>query len=311
MNHAEPSSRAPGFTASFEWPTWLLILSVYGSWLLFMQYYHALGAVVAMPLLAVVCALHGSLCHELIHGHPTRSARINALIGSVPLTLFLPYPIYRDTHLAHHHDENITIPGRDPESYYCSARDYERKSKAGRIFAWINMTIAGRLLFNPALEVAALAKHAANAIKTGDAEALRIWGVHLLSVALLMLAITRYFEVPWWHYLAIAYFANSLTRIRSFYEHRARNEVSERTVLMEPCLFFRLLFLNLNYHLAHHEHPAIPWYRLQDYYRDHRQELIDRSGNFHYDGYRRWLIGFLFKPVDSPVHPFYETGAAK
>ncbi len=308
LNHDTTSADKYGTAASIEWPTWVLIILVYGSWFVLLQLYHSIGPVITAPLLIVVCALHGSMCHELIHGHPTRITMINSLLGSVPLTLFLPYPIYRESHLNHHQDENITLPGKDPESYYCSAIEYQRKSKLNKVFMWINMTVVGRLLFNPAVEVFRLGKLALNALTTGDIAALRVWGIHLVSVALLMLLIVQYFQVPWWHYLLIAYFASSLTRVRSFYEHRARTTVSERTVLMEPCLFFRILFLNLNFHLAHHENPSIPWYRLDDYYHDHRIDLISRSGNFYYRGYRYWLLRYLFRPVDSPIHPFYESG---
>ncbi len=303
-NNHHGSYRHP---ALFEWPTWLLILSVYSSWFLLMQYYHVLGAVFAVPALILICALHGSMCHELIHGHPTRLQALNNLLGSVPLTLFLPYPIYRESHLIHHHDENITIPAKDPESYYCSAYEYQNKTSLGKGFAWINMTVAGRLLFSPTVEILGLGKLAFKALKSVDTDALKVWEIHLVSVALLLLVIVQYFQVPWWHYLLIAYFANSLTRIRSFYEHRARIVVSERTVLMEPCLFFRIMFLNLNFHLAHHEHPAIPWYQLGHFYHAHRSELVARSGNFFYSGYRHWLLGYLFRPVDSPIHPFDQT----
>jgi fatty acid desaturase len=241
-----------------------------------MQYYHAIGPIIALPLLIVICALHGSMCHELIHSHPTRITWINTLLGSVPLTLFLPYPIYRESHLEHHHDESITLPGKDPESYYCSATAYQNKSGLAKAFAWVNMTIAGRLLFNPSVEFSGWVNR------------------HLKHSN----------RATWWQYLLVAYFANWLTRIRSFYEHRARTAVSERTVLMEPRLFFRLLFLNLNFHLAHHENPSIPWYQLGDYYRAHRSDLITRSGDFFYSGYRHWLLGHLFRPVDSPIHPF-------
>jgi len=293
--------------ALIEWPTWLLILSVYGSWFLLFQYYHLIGPIFAIPLLVLVCALHGSMCHELIHGHPTRISSLNALLGSAPLTLFLPYPIYRESHLQHHHDENITLPGKDPESYYCSASEYRLKTRLGKIFAWINMTIVGRLLFNPMIEIHGLGKQAIKAVKMTDINSLKVWAIHLVSVGLLMLLITQYFNIPWWHYLLIAYFANSLTRIRSFYEHRARTTISERTVLMEPTLFFRILFLNLNYHLAHHENPSIPWYQLGRYYQAHRSDLISRSGDFYYDGYRHWLLGHLFRPIDSPIHPFDQS----
>jgi len=291
-------------SSTIEWPTWLLIVFVYSSWLLLLQFYHNLGAIVAIPLLVIISALHGSMCHEIIHGHPTRIAWFNAMLGRIPLTLFLPYPIYRESHLQHHRDADITIPGRDPESYYCSASEYQKKWQLGKAFAWINMTVAGRLLFNPAVEILRLAKMAITAVISFDIKAIKVWLVHLLLVSLVLLLVTRYFQVLWWQYLLVAYFANSLTRIRSFYEHRARTTVSERTVIMEGGWFFRLLFLNLNYHLAHHEHPSIPWYRLGDYYQAHRQDLIDRSGDFYYRGYRFWLLGHLFRPVDSPVHPF-------
>ena len=291
-------------SSPIEWPTWLLIVFVYNSWLLLLQFYHDLGAILAIPLLTFICALHGSMCHEIIHGHPTRMAWFNALLGRIPLTLFLPYPIYCESHLQHHHDEDITIPGRDPESYYCSANEYQNKSKPGKVFAWVNMTVAGRLLLNPAVEIFRLTKMVSTAVITFDIRAIWVWLVHLALVGVILLLVTQYFQVPWWQYLLVAYFANSLTRIRSFYEHRARTTVSERTVIMESGWFFRLLFLNLNYHLAHHDHPAIPWYRSADYYQAHRLELINRSGDFYYRGYRFWLLGHLFRPVDSPVHPF-------
>ncbi|MET5115750.1 fatty acid desaturase, partial [Burkholderia pseudomallei] len=59
-----------------------------------------------------------SLQHELLHGHPTRSARVNKLLGYPPLAVWYPYTLYRDTHLEHHRDEDQTAPGIDPESNY-------------------------------------------------------------------------------------------------------------------------------------------------------------------------------------------------
>jgi len=162
------------YLSSIEWPTWLLIIFVYASWFLLLQYYHLIGPIFAVPLLIVTCALYGSMCHELIHGHPTRITTLNTLLASIPLTLFLPFPIYRESHLQHHHDENITLPGKDPESYYVSASEYQLKSRPGKMFAWINMTIAGRLLFNPLIEILGLAKLAFEAIKSVDSNALKI-----------------------------------------------------------------------------------------------------------------------------------------
>ena len=48
---------------------------------------------------AWIIAWQLNLQHETIHGHPTRSRRVNEAIGSWPLSLWLPYSIYRSTHL--------------------------------------------------------------------------------------------------------------------------------------------------------------------------------------------------------------------
>ncbi len=71
-----------------------------------------------VPLAAWLIAWQGSLQHEVMHGHPTRNRRINDAIGWPPLSLWLPYPIYRVSHLRHHRDEYLTDPIEDPESTY-------------------------------------------------------------------------------------------------------------------------------------------------------------------------------------------------
>ena len=71
---------------------------------------------------AWITAWQLNLQHETIHGHPTRNRAVNQAIGCWPLSLWLPYSIYRSTHLAHHRDENLTDPLEDPESYYWSER---------------------------------------------------------------------------------------------------------------------------------------------------------------------------------------------
>jgi len=80
-----------------EWTTFALILLCYGAWL---------AAVFAFPLwlgipaMALIAALHSSLTHEALHGHPFRSRRLNEAMMALPLTLFIPYQRFRDLHLA-------------------------------------------------------------------------------------------------------------------------------------------------------------------------------------------------------------------
>ena len=46
--------------------------------------------VVLAPLGAYLVALHGSLQHEALHGHPTRSAVVNELLVFLPVSLWFP-----------------------------------------------------------------------------------------------------------------------------------------------------------------------------------------------------------------------------
>mgnify|MGYP000361042673 CR=1 FL=1 len=70
-----------------------------------------------------------SLQHELIHGHPTRLAWFNQLLGTLPLAVWYPYGVYRDSHLAHHRNHLLTHPEDDPESYYVTAESWQKIQK--------------------------------------------------------------------------------------------------------------------------------------------------------------------------------------
>ena len=84
------------------------------------------GPVACAPLLILLTARYMSLQHELIHGHPTRWPRVNQLFGLLPLAVWYPYGLYRDSHLRHHRNDHLTDPHEDPESYYFSAAQWRR-----------------------------------------------------------------------------------------------------------------------------------------------------------------------------------------
>ena len=96
---------------AIEWPTVLLCLVIYSGWFGLTLFYRH----IPWPLLALAggwcIAWHMSLQHELLHGHPTRSRRLNDALGFAPLTLWLPYQIYRLSHLRHHRDEHFHLLG--------------------------------------------------------------------------------------------------------------------------------------------------------------------------------------------------------
>jgi fatty acid desaturase len=80
------------------------------------------------PCLAVLLTFHSSLQHEILHGHPTRSAAVNRLFGILPLSLDSVRPL-RALHLTHH----VTPPDRsiDPESITSPEVAKRSASRAG------------------------------------------------------------------------------------------------------------------------------------------------------------------------------------
>ncbi len=126
-----------------ELPTWLLIVTVYGGWFACVAGWRTLGLFPATLLLIWFTAWYMSLQHELIHGHPTRLAWFNQLLGTLPLAVWYPYGVYRDSHLAHHRNHLLTHPEDDPESYYVTAESWQRFSAWQRRLIHLRNTFWG------------------------------------------------------------------------------------------------------------------------------------------------------------------------
>lgn len=289
---------------AFEWPNGLLILAVYGSWLALILQYRELPPWLANPALVVVVAWFMSLQHELLHGHPTRHAGLNRLFGLLPLSAWYPYDIYRDSHIAHHRDEWLTTPGVDPESNYVDAATWQALGPLQRFLRTSQRTVLGRFLLGPGLTIPAVWAD----IFTGPAQrgwsAVRTWAEHLALLALLLWWVQAQSGISPLHYLfGIAYPALGLAMLRSFYEHRPAREVGHRIVVNEAGWFWRLLYLNNNYHAVHHAVPGLAWYRIPALWRAQRAQFLAGNGSFHFEGYGGLIRRHALRPVDSAVHP--------
>lgn len=290
--------------ARSEWPTWLLIVAIYGAWLALILLSPSLGLLVSAPLLALVGAWQLSLQHELIHGHPTRSTHLNHLLGMPPLSLWYPVGVYRTSHLLHHRDELLTLPGVDPESNYVSQADWERAGHWMRFVRVARKTALGRFLFGPGLAIAQTWRDALAQVARGQGHALRDWLPHWLLVAALLWFVDRFSAFSAWQYaLLVAYPALSLAMVRSHYEHRAALQPQHRIVINEAGWFMRLLFLNNNYHLVHHDLPRLPWYLIPRVYRAHRAAYLERCAGFVQPGYATQALRYAWTPTDAAVHP--------
>lgn len=286
-----------------EWPTWALIVAIYGGWFASVFYWQALGRIPATLLLILFTCWYMSLQHELIHGHPTRFPRLNQLFGTLPLAVWYPYGVYRDSHLAHHRHETLTVPVDDPESYYLTPQRWQRLPGWHRALIHIRNTFFGRLLLGPLLDIAAVLAGALNAFRRGEARAICMWLLHGILLAGLFALMAQRGLSPLWFVLAVSYPALALTKVRSFLEHRAADDPLARSAINETAWFWRLLFLNLNYHSIHHDLPGVPWYGLRTLWLRDRARYQQRNHGFVVKGYGQWVRQFWKKPVEVTAHP--------
>lgn len=238
-----------------EWPTWVAIFIVYMLWWIVLDN-HAIIPFASLFLILIL-TFHGSVQHELIHGHPTNNQKINDLLASPPIGLWCPYLIYKYSHLTHHNNANLTIPDSDPESYYVSEERWDGLSKWSQKLAIFNMTLFGRLILGPLWYFVFLRRHMFKSLRRSTLSDAFIWISHELLSLTMLLFIWFFFEFNILIYIGCAYFAQSLTLIRSFYEHRVANNPNHRSVIMKASLPMRMLFLNNSYHLVHHENPRM------------------------------------------------------
>ena len=285
-----------------EWPTIGLAVICYGLWLalsaLAGQAAGTFWLLLILPVLAAVTTLHSSLCHEALHGHPTRRAWLNEAMVFCAVGIFIPYRRFRALHLRHHANENLTDPYDDPESFYLAWRDWDRLPRAVRLILRFNNTLIGRLIFGPALSLFAFYCDDLKRMKSGKRGVLTAWPVHGLGLVP-VIAWLSFVGFPIWLYAAaVAYPAYSLLMLRTFAEHQAHDDPEQRTVIVEASPFFGFLFLNNNLHSAHHDNPAAAWYRLPEIA---RQEHGSRKYRFR--GYGEIARNFAFRAKEPVPHP--------
>ncbi|CAN7710245.1 fatty acid desaturase [Rhizobium sp. LjRoot258] len=299
-----PSQSTLFAIARIEWQTVALAIVIYGGFFAATWFWQSLPAVVVIATGSWLIAWHGSLQHEVIHGHPTRNQRINDAIGWPPLSLWLPYTIYREGHLTHHRDEHLTDPIEDPESSYFTQAAWEKMGGVGRRLAAWNTTLLGRLTLGPLVMIVSFLVQEAALVLNDDRQRAALWARHAIGVAAVLVWVIGICEVPLWLYLfGFVYGGAALSRLRSYAEHRYANHHDERTAIVENTPLFGLLFLYNNLHVLHHKRPEVPWYRIPLLYRRHRNALIDTNGGLVYDGYLDIARRFLLKPHDDPRHP--------
>jgi len=298
---AEPRPERAGPTGP-EWPTLALIGATYALWALATAWLAALSLPLAVVLAALAIALHSSLSHEALHGHPTASAALNEALVFPALGLFTPYERFRDLHLAHHRDSRLTDPHDDPESNYLDPALWARLARPLRALLRANNTLLGRMTLGPAIGLWSFLRDERRALRAGDRAVRRAWWRHLAGL-LPVLAWVAWSPMPLWAYLIAAYGGASILKIRTFLEHRAHERASGRTVVIEDRGPLALIFLNNNLHVVHHMHPDVPWYALPRLYRENRARYLACNDGYLYRSYGEVFARHFLRAKDPVAHP--------
>jgi fatty acid desaturase len=286
-----------------EWPTIAVIAVVYGVLGSITWNHQSLPWWVILLAGAYCAALHSSLQHEVLHGHPTRNRFLNEALVFITPTLWLPFQRYKETHLTHHNDLHLTDPVNDPESFYLLPDDWASVQGLKRQLYIFNHTLCGRMLIGPAVSIARFWSSDLMDAVRGDQSKQKAWGIFFVACAISLVWALAICDMPFWkYYLLIAYPGISLALVRSYCEHQAAEDVDHRTIVVEANPFWSLLFLNNNLHIAHHTKPTIPWYKLPAYYRSERETLITKNNGYrmtYADIFRR----FFFTAKEPIPHP--------
>lgn len=290
-----------------EWGTFALMIGCYLGWLVALFLLPQLSVVLALVLAVSMITLHASLCHEALHGHPFRSRPVNEALMFLPLNLMVPFGRFRDTHLAHHEDDQLTDPYDDPESNFQDPEVWGRLPSWRRGLLRLNNTLLGRMVIGPAMGQICFMVQDARLIRTGDWRVLRDWILHGLGVAMVLWVVVHS-PMGLAAYGLAVYAALSVLKIRTFLEHQAHEDKHGRTAIIEGQGILAFLFLNNNLHIVHHLHPGVPWHHLPALYRAKRLEYQRVNHGYVLPSYFTVFRRYFLRSKDPVPHPLWQVG---
>ncbi|MGR3635019.1 MAG: fatty acid desaturase [Shimia sp.] len=288
-----------------EWPTLALFVLCYATFAVGTVWAAAWFLPLGMVLTILALALHSSLSHEVLHGHPFAARLANEALVFPAIGLFIPYMRFRDTHLAHHQDSVLTDPYDDPETNFLDPARWARMPRWLRLVHDINNTLLGRLLVGPVLGQLAFMRSDLREIARGNTAVLLGWILHVPAVMLVVWWVARVGQMPVWAYVLSAYAALSVLKIRTFLEHQAHAKARGRTVIIDDRGPLAWIFLNNNLHVVHHMHPRVPWYRLPVLFRENRGRYLMRNDGYYFKSYGEVFRRYFWRRKDPVPHPMW------
>lgn len=295
----------PTETRAIEWPTLIVFLVTYTLWAVATTVLWTISPTLAILAAALAIGQYSSLTHEVLHGHPFPSQTLSEALVFPGLTLYVPYLRFKDLHLQHHFDPALTDPHDDPESNYLDPEVWARLSGPKRALLRFNNTLFGRMAVGPAISGWALVRDDLALIWKGNRRVALGWLLHGIGMVPVFLWLAYVGQMPVWAYLLAAYLGWSLVKIRTYLEHRAHEAARARTVIVESRGPLSYLFLNNNFHVVHHMHPGVAWYKLPALYRSRRDHFLRRNDAYVYPSYVPIFLRHFFRAKDPVPHPIW------
>ena len=285
-----------------EWRTIAVIVAIYGLTVLTVLRHEVLTPWLTIPALSVLGAWHLSMQHETIHGHPFRHVWLNDLIGSIPVTLWIPYFSFKKDHIEHHQSD-LTHPGLDNESYYVSPEAWASAGKLRKAAYCANRTILFRMFVWTIVSTVTYLWSKIRLMLRGDKQTWFAMATHVAGLVVVVYFVRSVAGMPLWQFaLGTTYGGRILNAIRPFPEHKYQSNTEVRTAMVMAGPFMSLLMLNNNLHVAHHDEPGVPWYRYNEL--AHRVNAVERAreaGLLYEGGYAEVFRRFSFKPMGAPL----------
>jgi fatty acid desaturase len=242
--------------AIFAASTWALLTGRASAW-------------ATVPVTATVCFGMFTVLHDATHRGIGRARAVNELLGRLAIpfvALYASFPLFRFIHLEHHKHVNED-PSVDPDAWVIEGPAWQlplRWAVVDLRYAWFWFHAIGR---RPRAEIAeSLGVMAAAAALL---VALAVTG-HLATFALVLLLPQRIALVvlAWWfdwlpHHGLEA--TNADDRFQT-----TRNIVGAEK-LLTPLMFSQ------NYHLVHHLHPIVPFYRYLQAWRNEEVAYLEHD----------------------------------
>lgn len=215
-----------------EWVTlglMALCLLVWGGAVLWLS---AISVWMAVPVLIAALMPRSSLSHTVCNGHSFHLRRASTVLVQINPGLLVLYQRFRDSHLAHRQESNLTELYDDPESNYMDPAVRAQMPAWQRILYWANDMFAGRMVLGPLIGQVGFMASDWIAIRAGDMAVLKEWPWHLLGAALVVCIVVQT-SFPIWLYLVCADTALSILMARTFPEHQAHGNPQGRAVIVE------------------------------------------------------------------------------